>query len=130
MYICIYIYVYIYICIYIYVNMYIHMVVYIYVCIYLCIYLYKYIYISRFLGPFPLATVIIYIHVSIPPTAWSLGCLHHTRQWVPSDETCRAITQLYPCLLSWPDEMPSDQFQPVQFPAVRSVNSQAAGTLK
>ena len=106
-------YIYFYVCIYmhIYKNVYILKL---WLCIYVCICLYIYIYISRFFGPFPLTTVIINIHFSIPPTAWSLDCLRHTRQCVPSDETCPVITRLCPCPLSWPDEMPSHPFQPVR----------------
>ena len=57
----------------IYKNIYFY--IYIFIYFYIYIYLYIYLYISRFLGPDPLTTVIINIHVSIPPTVWSLGSI-------------------------------------------------------
>ena len=51
------------------------------ICIYIYVYIYIYIYNRRFLGPDGLATVIIYIHVSIPPSTWSMGS-RNAENWV------------------------------------------------
>jgi hypothetical protein len=51
------------------------------ICIYIYVYIYIYIYNRRFLGPDGLATVIIYKHVSIPPSAWSMGS-RNAENWV------------------------------------------------
>jgi len=68
----------------------------VYIFEYMGIYVYVYVY-KLWLcicPPFPLATVIIHMHASIIPTAWSLCCLQHTRQCVTSDETRPVIIRL------------------------------------
>ena len=87
-----YMYIHMYIYKYMYINMHIYLYVHIfklllctyvhmYIYIYVYIYIYIYIYNRRFLGPDALATVIIYIHVSIPPSAWSMGS-GNAENWV------------------------------------------------